>query len=171
MGVNLWLARRWQWQWRSQNDWYQVGMSVTPQSKQLFVPDIRPQIVATGQSSFTIRDSAQLKNYSPRLKLPLLLTAAIAGAVIITCILISYTDMALSVWQTSYRLPQISSTLKPPVFNFGDITGFLISYLRQLIVIVTIAGLLLWKPAVSLRVIAALLSLVFWSNCPQVIGR
>ena len=157
---NLWLARRWQWQWLKKSEWSDVGVSVTPQQKQLFgrkaLPTIEPQNRLLGIQH-------DRKTYSPRLKLPLLLTAAIALAVAITCILIACADNALSVWQTSYRLPQIARTLKPPldVFDLANLTGFLISYLRQLTVIVIVVVLLLWKPEVSLQAIALLLSVVF----------
>ncbi|MEL6929689.1 MAG: UPF0182 family protein [Cyanobacteria bacterium J06600_6] len=155
LGANLWLARRWQWQWLANSDWYNVGMPINPQQKQLFG---REEAQKLSSQAFTPR-------YSPRLRLPLLLTGAIALGVAITYILIGYTDTALSVWQTSYRLPQIVSTLKPPldIFDLNNLTGFLLGYLRQLAVIGLIVGLLLWKPVVSLRVIAILLSFVFGS--------
>ncbi|MGL5833526.1 MAG: UPF0182 family protein, partial [Waterburya sp.] len=97
------------------------------------------------------------------LKLPLLLTAAIAGAAGITSILINCMDVALSVWQTSYRLPQIATNFKPPLdtFNLSNLSGFLISYLRQLLLVLTIVGFLLWKPQKSLKAIAIVLSIVF----------
>ena len=157
---NLWLARKWQWQWLEKSEWYDAGTSVTPQQKQLFG---REATLIAKQHRPQKRPNPSRKTYSPRLKLPLLLTAAIALAVAITCILIACADNALSVWQTSYRLPQIASTLKPPldVFNLANITGFLISYLRQLTVIVIVVALVLWKPAVSLQAIAILLSVVF----------
>jgi len=161
IGGNFWLAKHWQWQWLPKDEWYDVGVAVTPQQKQLFG---RATIVKP-QNKLLERPNSDRKTYSPRLKLPLLLTAAIALAVAITCILINCTDTALSVWQTSYRLPQIASTFKPPldVFDLANVTGFLISYLRQLIVIAIVVGLLLWQPAVSLRAIAVLLSIVFGS--------
>ena len=156
---NLWLARQWQWQWLPKDEWYDEGVTVTSQQKRLF----GRETISKPQNKLSVRQSTPRKTYSPRLKLPLLLTAAIALAVGITCILINCTDNALSVWQTSYRLPQIASTLKPPldVFDLANIMGFLISYLRQLTVIVIVVVLLLWKPIVSLQAIAILLSIVF----------
>ena len=159
IGGNLWLANRWQWQWLPKDEWYDVGATVTPQQKLLFGRDV----VIIPPNRLSKKPSLDRQTYSPRLKLPLLLTAAIAVAVAITCILIGYADLALSVWQTSYRLPQIVSTLKPPLdlFALSNLTGFLIGYLRQLIVVVVITGLLLWKPRVSLGAIAVLLGIVF----------
>ncbi|MEO1669286.1 MAG: UPF0182 family protein [Cyanobacteria bacterium J06631_2] len=159
---NLGLANRWQWQWLPKDDWYDPGLPITPQQKQLFGKNVK-NITSISQPKLAAKSYTEQKTYSPRLKLPLLLAAAIAGAVGITWILISYTDLALSVWQTSYRLPQISTALKPPldVLDLANISGFLISYLRQLLAVVAIAGLLLWKPQISLRAIAILLSIVF----------
>ncbi|MEN9870667.1 MAG: hypothetical protein RLZZ171_1655 [Cyanobacteriota bacterium] len=167
MGFNLWLASRWQWQWLPKDEWYDVGLSVTPEQKQLFGREI---ISATqnrkATSSYTkqnIEPNTEQKIYSPRLKLPLLLTATIASAGGITYILTNCIDLALSVWQTSYPLPQIATAFKPPLdsFNLANLTGFIVSYLRQLIVVFTLVGLLLWKPRISLKAIAILLSIVF----------
>ena len=161
---NLWLAKKWQWQWLPKDEWYDVGVPVVPQEKRLLgtnkLLDRRENI---WQNKLVNRGYPDRKTYSPRLKLPFLLLAAIAIAVGITCILINYTDSALSIWQTSYRLPQIASTLKPPldVLNFTNISGFVIGYLRQLTVIVILVALLVWKPQISLRAIAILLSVAF----------
>ena len=146
---NLWLADRWRWQQLPKDEGYFGAVSQNFRQKQL---------VGTGVPSDRLR-----QNYSPRLKLPFLLAAAIAGSIGITCILLSYTQIALSVWQTSYRLPQIVSTLKPPldVFDLNNLTEFLLSYLRQLGVIVVAAVLILWKPQASLKAIAILTSLAF----------
>ena len=153
---NLWLANRWRWKKLPEDEWYNAPAAVIPQQKQLF------GVVDSTQKRLPRRYSDK-KTYSPRLKLPLLLLAAIAVSVSITCILISCADFALSVWQTSYRLPQITSTLRPPldVLNFANITGFVVSYLRQLTIIVILVVLLLWKPQISLKAIAIFISVVF----------
>ncbi|MEO1801087.1 MAG: UPF0182 family protein [Cyanobacteria bacterium J06629_2] len=158
IGGNLWLASRWQWQWLPKDDWDDRGLAVIPQQKRLFgrvVPDSPPKLAS--------KNLAEQKTYSPHLKLPLLLVAAIGSAIGITWILINYTDLALSVWQTSYRLPQISTALKPPldVFDLANISGFLLSYLRQLLIVMAITGLLLGKPQTGLKAIAGLLSIAF----------
>ena len=155
---NLWLANRWQWQQLPENE-YEATLAIAPWQRRLI--NSRDNIY--DRQKLPDRSYRDRRNYSPRLKLPLLLLAAIAGAVGISSILISYTDLALSVWQTSYRLPQIASTLRPPldVFNLTNITGFIISYLRQLGIVVVIVGLLLWKPQISLRAIAVLVSVIF----------
>jgi uncharacterized membrane protein (UPF0182 family) len=159
IGGNLWLASRWQWQWLPKNEWYEVGLPVTPEQKQLW----GREMFKAPQNKLLTTPPPEKKTYSPRLKLPLLLTAAIAGAVGITYILINSMDVALSVWQTSYRLPQIATNFKPPIdtFNLNNLSGFLISYLRQLLLVLTIVGLLLWKPQKSLKAIAIVLSIVF----------
>ena len=152
---NLWLADRWQWKQLPQDEWYDEPTAI-PQQKRLF------GIVDATQKRLPKRYSDP-KNYSPRLKLPLLLFAAIAVSIAITYILINCVDIALSVWQTSYRLPQIASTLRPPldVFDFANITGFIISYLRQLTIVIIVVTLLLWKPQVCLKAIAIFLSIIF----------
>ena len=154
IGINLLLADRWQWQLAK--DRYDEP-AVIPQPKLFGVVDTTQRLPA--------RRYSDRKNYSPRLKLPLLLLAAIAVSVGITCILISFADITLSVWQTSYRLPQITSTLKPPldVFDLANISGFIISYLRQLTIIAIVVALLLWKPQISLKAIAIFISIVFGS--------
>ena len=169
IGGNLWLAKRWQWQWLPKDDWYEVGVPVIPQQKQRSPLSDRLLDRIDNRNSWKWNDKIEAgrsltkQTFSPRLSLPLLLTAAIAVAVGITCILINYTDVALTVWQTSYRLPQIVTSLKPPLdlFALGNFAEFFIGYLRQLTVIVIVAGLLLWQPKISLRAIAILLSMVF----------
>ncbi|MEL6495258.1 MAG: UPF0182 family protein [Cyanobacteria bacterium J06623_7] len=171
---NLWLADRWQWQWLPKNEWYKVGEVITPQQLIPQSQGLVKEATAIAKGKLFIPQRHNARRYSPRLKLPLLLTAAIVTAVSITCILIHYTDLALSVWQTSYRLPQIAATLKPPldVFDLTNLTGFTISYLRQLVIIVVVVGLLLWRTQTSLKAIAILLSVVFgsiaagnWTTC------
>ena len=161
-GGNLWLAKRWQWQWLPKNDWYDVGVPVVPRHKQLSANNTTKTV---RQNRLLTRNYRAQQTYSSRLKLPLLLLVAIAAAVGITCIILNYTQVALSVWQTSYRLPQIATTFRPPldVLNLSNLTGFLVSYLRQLGVVVIVVGLLLWKPQVSLRAIAILVSIIFGS--------
>jgi uncharacterized protein len=156
---NLWLAQRWQWQWQPKNEWYEAGIPYLSQ-QQLPALDLI-KYNETGQRP--IRRYPDKKTYSPRLKLPLLLVCAIAGAIGITCIFIHYTEVCLAVWQTSYRLPQIITTLKPPfdIFNLANLIGFVFSYLRQLGLVIVIVVLVLWRPLISLRAIAILMSLVF----------
>ena len=158
IGGNLWLADRWQWQQLPKDKWYDTPVPVITQQKQLF-----GRVVDATQNRLPVRRYSDKKNYSPRLKLPFLLLTAIAVSVGITCILISCADTTLSVWQTSYRLPQITSTLRPPldVFDLANITGFIISYLRQLTIIVIVVALLLWKPQISLKAIAIFISVIF----------
>ena len=160
LGINLWLADRWQWQWLPQEAWYDAGIPYLPQQKQL---------VAQGSDKISLEQKLPVKHYwdqktySPRLKLPLLLLAAIAGCIALTYILFHYTEVALSIWDTSYPLPKIASSLKPPldIFNFANITGFIISYLRQLIIVVIVVACLLWQPQIGLRAIATLVSIIF----------
>jgi uncharacterized protein len=156
---NLCLAQRWQWQWQPKNEWYEAGIPYLSQ-QQLPAQDII-KFNETGQRQ--IRRYPDKKTYSPRLKLPLLLLFAIAGAIGITCMVLYYTEVCFSVWQTSYRLPQIATTLKPPfdIFNLANIIGFIFGYLRQLGLVIVIVVLVLWKPQISLRAIAGLMSLVF----------
>ncbi|MGF1587993.1 MAG: UPF0182 family protein [Pleurocapsa sp.] len=160
IGGNLWLANRWQWQLLPKDNRYDATAPIIAQPKQLFgrvVKAVEPT------PSPTARRYSHQKTYSPRLKLPFLLLVVIAGGIGLSGILIYYADLALSVWQTSYRLPQIAATLKPPldVFNLANVTGFLISYLRQLAIIVIMVGLLLWKPQVSLKAIAISICILF----------
>jgi uncharacterized protein len=159
IGGNLWLASRWQWQWLPKDEWYDVGLPVTPEQKQLW----SRQVLKTPPNRLLTTPQPEKKTYSPRLKLPLLLTAAIASAVGITYILINCMDVALSVWQTSYRLPQIATKFQPALdtFNLNNLIVFFIGYLRQLLLVLAIVGLLLWKPQKSLKAIAIVLSIIF----------
>ena len=160
IGGNLRLANRWQWRKPPKDEWYDPydpGVAVATQPKLLFGRIVK------NRDPLPVRRDRDRRNFSPRLKLPWLLIAAIAGAIGISSILINQTDIALSVWQTSYRLPQITTTLRPPldVFNVTNVTGFIISYLRQLGIVVVIVALLLWKPQISLRAIAIFISVIF----------
>lgn len=162
---NLWLANRWQWQPLPRkeyeaNEAKEAKLAIAPWQQRL----MSSRGVTYDRRELSTRLEPE-RRYSPYLKLPWLLVAAIAGAVSITCILIFYADVALSVWQTSYRLPQIVSTLRPPldVFNLNNVTGFILSYLRQLGIIVIVVGLVLWKPQISIRAIAILTSIAFGS--------
>ena len=160
LGGNLWLADRWQWRWLPKSAWHDRGTPYTPSQKQLVLEELKP--LAWGKK-LPIQPEQNRQTYSPRLKLPLLLVAAITFAVAIACIILNYSSVALAVWQTSYRLPQIASTLKPPldIFNLANLAGFLLSYLRQLGLVLAVALLLLWQPQISLKAIATLLGIIF----------
>lgn len=160
LGLNLWLANCWQWQWLPKDDWYDVGVSYPPGQKHL-VTD-REVRAAWGEPVIR-RSYPDKKTYSPRLQLPLLLLAAIAATISITCILLNYSSVALNVWQTSYRLPQITTTLKPPldIFHLANVTGFIWSYLRQLGLVLTLVLVILWQPPTSLKVMTSLLGIIF----------
>ena len=165
IGVNLWLAERWQWRWLSKDalketetlNWYDVGIPYLPKDKEL----IASGEVKAGldRQLFPRRYSSQ-KTYSPRLKLPLLLLSAIALSVAITFILLHYTGMALAVWQTSYQLPQIALSLKPALDGF-DLGAFLWRYIYQVSVVGIWVALLLLKPKISIKAISSLIGLVF----------
>jgi uncharacterized protein len=159
IGGNLWLASGWQWQWLPKDQWYDVGLPITHQQRQLLG---REQINAPPNRLLGIAE-LEKKTYSPKLKLPLLLIAAIALAGGITYILINCIALALSVWQTSSPLTHIAKSFQPPLgsFNLANISGFFLSYLRQLTVVLAIVGLLLGQPKTSLKAIAILLSIVF----------
>lgn len=159
LGWNLWLATRWQWQWRPKKEWYDTGISYTSLQKQL-VPQNFNQVIMGNQLSN--RRDPERQTYSPRLKLPLLLFAAIAAAVALTYIILQNTQVALSVWDTSYRLPKIASRLKPPldIFDLENLNNFILSYLRQLGIVVFMVPLLLWKPKISLKVSVILVSII-----------
>jgi len=163
IGGNLWLASGWQWQWLPKDEWYDVGLPITLQQRLL----LGREMINAPQNRLSGIPELEKKTYSPKLKLPLLLTAAIAGAVAITYILIGCIALALSVWQTSSPLTHIATSFKPSLdsfnldHNLANFSGFFLSYVRQLIVVLTIVGLLLWKPKTSLKAIATLLSIVF----------
>lgn len=165
IGGNLWLANRWQWQWQPKDEWYDPGLPIIPQakvfqSKQLPRKNKRQNV---SNNQLLSRRYSEKKTASPSLKLPLFLLAAIAITIGITCIILNYADVALSVWETSYRLPTIKTTFKPPldIFNLTNVTGFLGSYLRQLGIVVIIVGLVLYQPQVCLKAIAFLISILF----------
>ena len=160
LGWNLWIANRWQWRWTSQKEWYDTGFFYTLEQKQL-VGKRSPQL--KWGSKLPPRAYPERKGYSPRLKLPLLLSAVIVFALAIACIILNYSSIALEVWETSYRLPQISTTLIPPldIFDSANVPGFFFSYLRQLSLVVIIALFLLWQPQISLKVISSLLCFIF----------
>jgi len=165
LGINFWLANRWQWQWlakdalkdKASRNWYDVGVPYLPQSKPLVTSGNAK--IARGKELNPRRYPSQ-KTYSPRLKLPLLLSTAIAFSVAITFILLHYTGVALEVWQTSYQLPQIALSLKPALDGV-DIGGFLRSYTYQVSIVVVWVALLLLKPKIGLGAIATLISLAF----------
>jgi len=160
LGLNLMLANRWQWQWLPKDDWYDAGVPYTPNQKYLVTDNANKVIWGEPSRRRTYPDK---KTYSPRLKLPLLLLAAGTATIGITCILLNYSSAALAVWQTSYRLPQLATTLRPPldVFNLANVTGFMLSYLRQLGFILALVLVILWQPHTSLKVITSLLGIIF----------
>lgn len=161
LGGHLWLAERWQWQWQPKDKWYDVGALRNPNQQQQLVSDTAAK--ATWNNSLSARRYLSKKTYPTRIKLPLLLFAVISGTVAITAILLHYSEVAQSVWQTSYRLPQISRTFKPPldVFDWANFMGFVLSYLRQLGLVIVLVWLILWQPQVSLQVITTLLGIIF----------
>ena len=167
LGANLWLASRWQWQWLPKDNWYDVGIPYLPQLKQLTSSETAQINLGAKLSP---RHYPNQKTYSPRLKLPLLLLAAIALATGITLICLNYTNTALAVWQSSYQLPKIPWSL-PPNVDISNVSSFVRLYLQQILILATAICLVLWKPRTTLMAIAALISLVFgfiaagnWSN-------
>ena len=157
IGVNLSLADRWQWQWLSKDDWYDVGISYLPKDKQLVAPN--PAKLTLNKELIPRRYPSR-KIYSPRLRLPFLLFSAIALSIALTFILLHYTSMALAVWQTSYQLPTIPLSLKPALdgFNLGAV---LRRYIYQVSIVGIWVALLILKPRISIKAIASLIGLVF----------
>ena len=156
IGVNLWLADRWQWQWLPKDDWYEVGIPYLPQNQRLITS---AEKIKSGKE-LTPRRYPSQQTYSPRLKLPLLLLSAIALSIAITLILLHYTAIALSVWQTSYQLPKISLSLRPALDGF-NLAAFLRRYVYQVSIVAVWVGLLLFKPKISIKAIASLIGLAF----------
>ena len=157
VGVNLWLADRWQWRWLPKDNWYNAGVPYIPKDKNLITSSTAK--VRLGQE-LSVRRYPSRAAYSPRLKLPLLLLSAIALSLAITFILIHYIGVALAVWQTSYQLPKIVLSLKPALngFNFG---AFLWRYIYQVSIVVMLVALLLLKPRITIKAIALSIALVF----------
>ncbi len=167
LGFNLWLANRWQWQWLPKDDWYDSGIPYLPQQKHLATSTITK--ITLGED-LPVRRYPSQATYSPRLKLPFLLLAAISSAVLIASILLYYTGIALAIWQTSYQLPKLAWSLKPALDSL-DWQSFLWQYIYQVSIVIISVVMLLWKPRISISAIAGLISLVFgfiaagnWSN-------
>jgi uncharacterized protein len=165
IGVNLWLANLWRWQWLPKGDWYDAGVSYLPQKKHLIVSEsakisFGKKLNSTSYPNHRFTAVRGQKSYSPRLKLPLLLSAAIALAVAITYTLLHYMSVALAIWRTSYQLPKLALGLKPTLdaFQLGDFLG---NYIYQVLIIAVWVPLLLLKPRIGISAIAGLISLVF----------
>ena len=165
IGVNLWLADRWQWQWLPKdalkdsafNSWYDTGKPYLPKDRQLNSSG-RSKIIL-GQEVTPQRYPSQ-QIYSPRLRLPWLLLSAIAFSLALTLILLHYMGMALAVWQTSYQLPKIPLSFKPALDGF-DLGAFLRRYVYQVSIIAVWVTLLLFKSRISIKAIASLIGLIF----------
>lgn len=165
MGVNLWLANLWRWQWLPKDDWYDAGVSYLPQKKHLIVSEPKKisfgkNLTAKSYPNHRFTAVRGQKSYSPRLKLPLLLLVAIALAIAITYILLYYMSVALAIWQTSYQLPNLALSLKPTLDAFQP-GNFIWHYLYQILIIAVWVPLLLLKPRIGIKAIAGLISLVF----------
>lgn len=164
---NLWLGSRLQWRWSSPAKWDRGGILDLPQSKTILKD--RPLIKPASDSSLPISQPPKKPAYSLRLKLPFLLVLATLGSIAIALILMHYSNTALSVWQSSYRLPKITATLRPPldISFFSNTSQFILGYLRQLSIIIAIVIFLLLKPQTSLKAIAILVGIIFgaiWSG-------
>ncbi len=164
---NLLLASSLQWRWLSQPEWFKAGVPYLPQS-QSKLKDKR-LVTKDFDSSLPVPKSVIKPTGSPKLKLPFLLTLATLGAVAIAFILMQYSNIALSAWQSSYRLPGIAVTLKLPsdISIFSNTLQFLLGYLRQLSIVIVIVLFLLLKPQTTLKAIAVFISIIFgaiWSG-------
>ena len=157
LGINLWWANRWQWQWLKKDNWYDVGIPYLPQLKQL--SSSKEAQISLGEK-LSPRYYANQKTYSPRLKLPLLLLAAIALAVALILLGLHYTNIALGVWQTSYQLPKIALNLST-ARDVGELKSLIGVYFRQFAIFIGAVYFLLGKPRTSLIAIASVISLVF----------
>jgi len=165
LGVNLWLANRWQWRWlpkdalkdTASHNWYDVGIPYLPRSKQLTASQAAQISLDQKLSS---RYYPNQTTYSPRLRLPLLLFTAIALAIAITWLWLYYTDIALTVWRSSYQLPKIALELSPTV-NIGEFKSLLGVHFRQIVIVIGVICFVLGKPRTTLVTIASLISLIF----------
>ncbi len=159
---NLWLASRWRWRWLPQEQWFEPGISYLPHNKRRIIEKQLPGKRKANYQQFLPLSNAVKQTYSPRLKLPFLLILSIAIGVAIAGILLHYGNTLLSVWEYSYRLPQISSTLTPPWESLlSNLPEFMVRYVRQVGIVVVIVACLLWKPRLSSTAIALIISFIF----------
>ncbi|GAB4547414.1 MAG: UPF0182 family protein [Pleurocapsa sp.] len=160
---NLWLANRLKWHWQEQPKWFKVGKPYLPQDRNKNTQQTSSKLVNYTPPSLI--DSAEEKKYILRFKLPLLLTISLVASVAIALLIMHYGNDALAVWQSSYRLPKIAATLRPPldISLFSNAQDFALEYAKQLGIIIAIVFVLLWKPQFSLGAIATLLSILFSS--------
>lgn len=157
IGVNLWLANRWQWQWLPKDDWYDAGIPYLPQEQSLITSTAKE--ITLGKE-LTPRQYPSRKTYSPRLTLPLLLLVAIALGVGLTVILLFYTGEVLAVWQTSYQLPRLAFDWQA-IGKGIDLATILARYLPQVFLIIIAVIFLLGKPQLAIKAIAGTICAVF----------
>ena len=157
IGINLWFARRWQWQWLPRDDWYNKGIPYLSQNK-LFLKSSSTQNILD-QESIVQHHPSQVA-YSPRLKLPLLLFSAIGLAIGITLILLHYSEVALSIWETSYKLPKIALGFKPSL-DYIEFNVIRQHFIYQISLASILVCFILFKPKKTIIAIALFISLLF----------
>ncbi|MGV2826840.1 UPF0182 family protein [Myxosarcina sp. GI1(2024)] len=160
---NLWLTKNLQWRWLAQKKWYENGISYTDRDSRMLIGELESTPSYRSYLANSSYDNSVTKTNTPKFRLPVLIALAVIGAVAITSITIYYSDMALAVWQSSYRLPKIAVVLRPPtdVSLWQSLSGFIWEYLKQLSLIIVIAALLIWQNKYLSWASAAIISPIF----------
>ncbi|MGF1540082.1 MAG: UPF0182 family protein [Pleurocapsa sp.] len=153
------------WWTNPKNQGLRGGVPDLPQNQNYLKSNKRQLVKKKFDSSLAVEGTTTKKSHAPKLNLPLLLTVAILGSVAVAIILIHYGNTALSVWQSSYRLPRIATTFRPPldISIFTSTSKFLLGYLRQLSIIIVVVVFILLKPQTSLKAIAIVFGLILGS--------
>ncbi|GAB4244736.1 MAG: UPF0182 family protein [Stanieria sp.] len=144
---NWFIANRLAWQWLPQNE--NNSLEIAYLSERKNQPDLK----------------AQNQKFFLTLKLPLLLILVLMSSSAIAFLVVYYSTIAFHAWHYNYNLPKIIPTL-PSLFTWLSVVKIFTAiqqpqYLEQIIIIIFLALLLIFKPKFFLLALSVIISLAF----------
>ena len=164
---NLALANRQKWQWSYNRGWIQNSKPYLPKKSQPLIEHSSPTKFLVEQ----IKAEQNIKN-KPAFKLSFLLPATLLSILLLSFLLIYYSDIVIEVWQQKDGLNITFNGLRN-VFS-QERSQIINKYWWLLGLVITITGLTLLKTRLALNIVAiafsVLLSLVIAGNWISILG-
>jgi uncharacterized membrane protein (UPF0182 family) len=165
--VNLALAGRQKWQWSYNKGWIQDSLPYLPEKSPQLIKNYSPTKVLVNQ----IKAEQSIRN-RPAFRLSFLLPATLVSILILSFLLIYYSDLVIEVWQQKDGLNITFNGLKN-VFS-QERSQILNRYWWLFGLVITITGLILLKTRLALNIVAIalsfLLSLIIAGNWISILG-
>ena len=164
---NLTLAGRQKWQWSYNKGWIQDSLPYLPEKSPQQIKNYSPTKVLVNK----IKAEQSIRN-RPAFRLSFLLPATLVSILILSFLLIYYSDLVIEVWQQKDGLNITFNGLRN-VFS-RERSQILNRYWWLFGLVITITGLILLKTRLALNIVAIafslLLSLIIAGNWISILG-